>query len=123
MHKKVFKMITFFIVVCVSNSCQKLDNEVPPAVTPQVINIGVDYATINWNNAGKQYTYSIGLFRDSIVAVITGIPDTSFSKITDTTYTIKGLDSSTDYWIFVIVDHPTGDGPSSTSSLVAFTTK
>lgn len=114
--------ITALFVATIFNiSCNEIVNEMPPSVTPYVSDVGVDYATINWNNAGDQYTYSLGFSSDSL-ATFSSDFDTLFTDIVDTSYTINNLQSKTKYWVRVITVAGSNK-PDNVSNMLGFITE
>ncbi len=117
-----FKEFVLVLITVISFiSCNEIVNEMPPRVIPQVCDVGIDRATICWNNAGNQYSYSVGLSHDSLDAVNSDF-DTLFTGVLDTFYTITGLQSRTNYWVRVItVAGP--NKPDNVSNILGFTTE
>lgn len=121
-HMKLRIGITALFVATIFNiSCNEIVNEMPPSVTPYVSDVGVDYATINWNNAGDQYTYSLGFSSDSL-ATFSSDFDTLFTDIVDTSYTINNLQSKTKYWVRVITVAGSNK-PDNVSNMLGFITE
>lgn len=121
-HMKLRIGITALFVATIFNiSCNEIVNEMPPSVTPYVSDVGVDYATINWNNAGDQYTYSLGFSSDSL-ATFSSDFDTLFTDIVDTSYTINNLQSKTKFWVRVITVAGSNK-PDNVSNMLGFITE
>lgn len=117
---RVINIILIF-VISVILFCANIGNKMPPIVTPNVIDTGTDYATINWNNVGSEYKYGIGLSIDSIAAFRSEF-DTLFTEINDTIYTISNLEAETKYW-FRVITYENENSPDNVTSLFYFLTK
>jgi hypothetical protein len=75
-------------------------DEHAPAVIPTIVEVGIDYCIVCWNNVGDQYLYDV-IVRDSQEddSSFIGTTIRSYYEIQDTIITIDSLESNTYYKI------------------------
>jgi len=99
LQSNVLKVV--FMIPIILVSCNEIVNEHSPRVSPEIVAVGKDYATIRWNSAGDEYFYAVILSSDTINDNDFRGIDTMYENIYDTIFTINGLDSGRYYKVKV----------------------
>lgn len=96
-HVKFFSLLFMLSFIL----CMTIANGHSPQVTPEIVEIGKDFVTVQWNNVGGEYTYSILVSIDDSEDDSFKNPAISIDNIIDTVCTVDNLLSDTFHKLIV----------------------
>jgi len=100
LERRITTIISMFAAIMVF-SCNKMEQNTAPRVTPEIVSIELHSVTIKWNSVGDDYTYLVLVSLDSVSDNNFHDVALSIDNSTDTICTIDNLLPNTFHKIIV----------------------